>query len=130
MEAPFVLPYEGNGLSLGECGVKISTAVDSDDGLWRCMMATAGGSEETATVSVTVKGLKTFLRSTLLIVFCDYRVPSCADFSIISNAGLISTLAFDGKFSRGVDIQESIFVRSITIIICNDNATFATCEIT
>ncbi|XP_011336074.2 uncharacterized protein LOC105278577 [Ooceraea biroi] len=54
VETPFVLPYEGQGLWFGECGAKISAAVDSDNGHWSCLTGVVDGDEESTTVSVTV----------------------------------------------------------------------------
>ncbi|XP_011691347.1 PREDICTED: uncharacterized protein LOC105452158 isoform X1 [Wasmannia auropunctata] len=52
--SPFVLHYQGNGLAFGECGAEISTAVDSDNGQWSCLMGVADAGEITAMALVTV----------------------------------------------------------------------------
>ncbi|XP_071582681.1 uncharacterized protein, partial [Temnothorax nylanderi] len=52
--SPFVLHYHGNGLTLGECGAKISASVDSDNGQWSCLMGETDAGEITAAALVTV----------------------------------------------------------------------------
>ncbi|XP_032678374.1 uncharacterized protein LOC116847462 isoform X2 [Odontomachus brunneus] len=53
-DVQFGLHYEGDGLSYGECGARISAAVNSDGGQWNCYMGVVDGDESNATVSVTV----------------------------------------------------------------------------
>lgn len=59
--SPFVLHYQGNGLTFGDCGAEISAAVDSDNGQWSCLMGVADAGEITAVALVTVTGWETFI---------------------------------------------------------------------